>query len=138
MASRSVVTLLDWALEPIEGSRRLPWAVQAALLLAVVVVYAAVRVNPLFEGAPEPLAGFIGCHLTDVLAPIAFFSACNLVYIPFGRRLRGRSCVLISTAVAAVVWEGLAPLVYERSVADPLDVVAYACGAVLYLAVGCR
>jgi hypothetical protein len=82
------------------------------------------------------LPPFIRWHLFDVLAAPALLGVANLLTLsspfrsaPFHRVLPAAGV----TAIGAFIWEGVAPA-FSTSTRDPVDVVAYAVGMVLFLA----
>lgn len=74
----------------------------------------------------------LSSYLNDVMAPVAIFSICNIIYACQGRQLTSLPTMLMTTLVWAFVWEVVGPMVREQSVADLFDVVAYIMGTLAY------
>lgn len=74
------------------------------------------------------------CHLNDFLGGAAFLAYTNLLFdlVRPDMRIRRIANCLGYILICGFFWEYLAPLVVKPSVADPLDMVAYALGAAAY------
>lgn len=75
-------------------------------------------------------------HFLDLLAPLVFIPIVVNLGLAFGVPRRHSSIspleVFCCWVVLAVFFEILAPAIWERSTSDPLDVVAYGIGALLF------
>lgn len=74
-------------------------------------------------------------HANDVLAPLLLLSYSGIIsrgQQNFHRALHSFWGGFLLVAASALVWEGLAPMVLSYSVADPLDLVAYGIGFLLF------
>lgn len=81
--------------------------------------------------------GFFRNHFDDVVAGVVLLAWANFLPrtgTPAKRYVSSFRGALLVTAFAAVVWEGIVPVVLPHRVADPLDVLSYFAGAVAYLA----
>ena len=100
------------------------------MILAAVAAYA---VNRRFAGV---LRGrFMRGHFNDLMAGMLFPAYVNIWLALGGYRLRGWIYPLLCTLAAGCVWEFVAPLYRPQSVSDPLDLVAYLAGTLIYCVV---
>jgi hypothetical protein len=108
------------------SSTRTQTRVDLVMLATVLIVYLLVRI------AWAPTNGFARYHLTDLLAGVALPSLVALLFRDWepweswSRSLPGK---LAMTFGAAMIWEGLVPLLSQRSTADLVDGLCYLIGA---------
>ena len=105
---------------------------QAVILGVVVIVYLINRLvfrDNSTQGFPLSI---VACDLPDLMAPIALFSASNIVFAIAGFQLRKLLPILLFCIIAAFVWEFIAPVVVPWSVTDPYDIIAYLAGGIIY------
>lgn len=81
---------------------------------------------------------FLRCYFNDILCGMVFFPAvvvvsalCGIERIP--SKLQHGMAVLALTILAGLFWEFVTPLYWPSSVCDPLDIVCYMGGCVMYL-----
>lgn len=81
---------------------------------------------------PRP---FMRNHFNDLLAGCLFPSYVNIVLrtARFDYQIDSLLSVLITEMVCSLFWEVLAPLYLARSTCDPIDVICYILGGMLYL-----
>ncbi len=106
--------------------------VRQAIILCVVVIVYLVNKVVLRNGSTVGALRLAACYLSDLMAPIAVFSASNIVFAFAGFQLRKLLPMMGFCVVAASVWEFVAPLFIPESVSDPLDVIVYFAGGILY------
>ena len=97
-----------------------------AILLLVAAGYLVIRIGI------APTGGFLRHHATDLLAGVALPSVLALTMpagAPMGDWVRSIGGKLQVTLGAALVWEGLMPLLTANATADPVDALCYFTGA---------
>lgn len=109
------------------------------LLLAAILFYAN---EYLITPAISSFAGetiwhyLITSHANDLLGGIAFMAYTNLLISLVRPEVRFKKLAVIAVYIflCGLFWEGVAPLFIANSVGDPLDILSYLIGAVLYWA----
>lgn len=105
---------------------------QSVMLGVVVALYLVNR----FIFRADPALAFplttISVYLPDLMAPIALFSASNIVFALAGFQLRKLLPMMVFCLFACFVWEFIAPMLIPWSVPDPIDIVLYFVGTLLY------
>lgn len=125
-------SIVAWVVDPV-ALKGVPGAVrQLSVAAAVAILYAANNAALSAHAVPDMFEPFASGHLNDVLAPFGFLSLTNAIYAMMGHGVCRLAPTMALAALASAVWEGLAPLVFPESVSDPLDVVCYFVGAMLY------
>lgn len=78
----------------------------------------------------------ITSHANDLLGGIAFMAYTNLLISLVRPEVRFKKLAVIAVYIflCGLFWEGVAPLFIANSVGDPLDILSYLIGAVLYWA----
>lgn len=116
-----------------------------ALMDAVILLVAAVLfytneflITPAISySAGETILHYlITSHANDLLGGIAFMAYTNLLLSLVRPELRFKkfTSIAIYIFLCGLFWEGVAPLFIANSVGDPLDILSYLIGAVLYWA----
>ena len=111
---------------------RLPAVLRQPLFVGSVLLYGAYQLNK--RGLHRPLPEWLTSYLSDVLClPVILSLALAAHQALYGRRatLPG-AWVLAAWATMALWFEVLLPRWSARAVADPVDVLAYAAGALLF------
>lgn len=74
------------------------------------------------------------CYFNDFLGGLAFMCYTNLLIglVKLEMRFKTLKATVIFMLICGIFWEYVAPLFVENSVSDPLDIVAYVSGAVVY------
>lgn len=99
----------------------------ASVLFGISVLYGA---NVLFfrrSGIP-----FFTCYFNDICAGVWFMAYTNLLLRIVKIRMFHLKSVIAYILIWGLIWEYGAPLIYLRSTSDPMDLVCYEIGAVLY------
>ena len=78
------------------------------------------------------LREFLICYFNDVMAPMALLAYSNILLGTTGKRLCSIRHIFPFCLCAGFVWEFLAPILKEGSVADPCDMIAYLFGGSVY------
>lgn len=78
---------------------------------------------------------FLCSHFNDLLCPLFLLSYANLLLLTVGREIRQLRWMMLICLVASFVWEWGAPLIKPHAVADPVDVVCYLLGSMIYWAI---
>ncbi|NLM45185.1 MAG: hypothetical protein GX200_00080 [Firmicutes bacterium] len=78
---------------------------------------------------------FLHFYFHDLLAPLLLLSYSNMLLAWFnfrGRRIRSLPAILLLVLAAGLFWEYVTPLYLPHSTSDPLDLLAYLAGGMLY------
>lgn len=116
-----------------------PWLVFDAisLLVCAALFYANsfMFIDLVIGYAPEsPLSYVASCHLNDFIGGVAFMCYTNLLIdlVKPEVRFKKLSSILLFMLLCGLFWEYIAPFFVVGSVSDPLDVMSYALGGILY------
>ena len=74
----------------------------------------------------------IHCYFNDFLATIMILSWSNILLESKYKGIYSFKYICLYTILLSIIWEYLTPLFLNRSVGDPLDVVAYFLGSFVY------
>ena len=102
------------------------------IIAGTLLLYSLNRFTLVFSFLP---LGFAGNHLNDLLGGVFILGFTNLI-LSFSRyqfRIDSWVKALVLSLSCALVWELAAPLFVPWSVGDPLDVIAYVAGGLVYL-----
>ena len=75
---------------------------------------------------------FLICYLNDLMAPLFMLSYSNLLLGIVDRRITRLPHILLFCLVIGGVWEFFAPLIKQRAVWDPFDILCYLIGGAAY------
>lgn len=75
---------------------------------------------------------FMTCYFNDIVGSIAFIAYCNILleYRLYNHLKLNQIIALLF--LCGLFWEYIAPLFISYSISDPLDVVAYISGGLIY------
>ena len=104
------------------------------ILLSCFVLYLLTRwIRHLYLG--EGLV-FLRYHFTDMIAPIAMLSYCSFILNIRNRHsIRRIDQILVICTICSFLWEYCAPIIFEGSTADWIDVLSILCGGIVYWAI---
>ena len=113
--------------------RKLEYRFEAIAICAIVSIYCANRFLYSFDGL-LPTA-FTRNHFNDLCGGMLFPAYANALFealkVPI--RIDDYPKAIVLGLACSVAWEVIAPLVLERSTADPVDACMYLGGGVLYV-----
>jgi hypothetical protein len=75
---------------------------------------------------------FFVCYFNDLMAPLFLLSYSNILLWTVNKRCLKLKYIVAFCLTAGFVWEFLAPCFKEGSVTDPLDLLCYVLGGILY------
>jgi hypothetical protein len=75
---------------------------------------------------------FFSSYFDDLLAPLLLFSYINLLLSIYNKKLYSLKYLIISMLLVSFVWEYLIVFIKHTSVSDPIDVIFYVLGTVIY------
>lgn len=75
---------------------------------------------------------FFSCFFDDLLAPLLLFSYINLLLSIYGKKIYTLKFLIVFILIVSVVWEYLIVYIKPTSVSDPLDVLFYVTGTIIY------
>lgn len=78
---------------------------------------------------------FFSSYLNDLMAPLLLFSYSNLFLLLINKKLYSLKYLIIIILLCSFVWEYLVILFKPTSVTDPIDVLFYILGTLIYWAV---
>lgn len=75
---------------------------------------------------------FFSSYFDDLLAPLLLFSYINLLLSIYNKKLYSLKYLIISILLVSFVWEYLIVFIKHTSVSDPIDVIFYVLGTIIY------
>ena len=75
---------------------------------------------------------FFSCYFDDLLAPILFFSYMNLILSFIDKKIYSIKYLILIIILCSFLWEYLAIFIKPGSVSDPIDVLSYFIGTLIY------
>ena len=72
------------------------------------------------------------CYLNDLICPLFFLAYSNLLLITVRKELTSLRSILLVSIPAGLIWEFVAPLMKSSSVTDPIDLICYLLGSLIY------
>ena len=105
------------------------------ILLTTLLVYAVNRFYLKSTIDVPFLSYFLHCHFNDLLGGICFLSYTNFIlsHSIYNVRINSFIPATIIMLICGIAWEYVFPVLYPRGTADPLDIVAYVGGGILYI-----
>ena len=78
---------------------------------------------------------FLICYFNDLICPLFFFSYANLLLLTVKKEIRKLWVVISISICTSFVWEFVAPFIKPSSTTDPLDILCYVTGGIVYWAI---
>lgn len=78
------------------------------------------------------LHDFFVCYFNDLMAPMFMLAYSNILLDTVNRKFSKLVHIVIFTLVVGFIWEFVAPLMKEGAVSDPVDILCYLIGGVIY------
>lgn len=75
---------------------------------------------------------FFNCYFNDLLAPILLFSYINLLLSILRKKIYSLKYLVIIILLCSIAWEYLIIFFKPHSVPDPIDILFYIFGTVIY------
>lgn len=75
---------------------------------------------------------FFVCFFNDILCPIVITAFINFIAVAFGKELKRFALMMFLVFLVGVIWESFAHLIMPRAVKDPLDMLCYMFGGLIY------
>lgn len=75
---------------------------------------------------------FFSSYFNDILAPLLLFSYINLLLSLIHKKLHSLKYLILIIIICSFVWEYLALFLKPTSVLDPLDILFYVLGTLIY------
>jgi hypothetical protein len=116
----------------VESVRKRP--INLILLISVIIAY---LFNNLFlkEQSSGLLRLFFVGYFNDLICPLFFFSYANMLLITVNKEITRLWVTCLISFCTSCVWEFVAPLMKPSSTTDPLDIVCYVTGGIVYWAI---
>lgn len=103
-------------------------------LILIIFVISAYLFNNLFvkEHSSGLLRLFFVGYFNDLICPLFFFSYANMLLITVNKEISLLWVTCLISLCTSCVWEFVAPLMKPSSTTDPLDIVCYVIGGIMY------
>lgn len=75
---------------------------------------------------------FFSCYFDDLLAPLLLFSYINILLSFYNKKIYSLKYLIIFILLVSIVWEYLIGFIKPNSVSDPIDILAYVLGTLIY------
>lgn len=75
---------------------------------------------------------FCRCYFNDLVCPLFFLAATNMMLGLVGNRIQGFRRILVFGLFMSLFWEYIGPLINKNSVSDPIDILFYLIGTGIY------
>ena len=75
---------------------------------------------------------FFSCYFDDLLAPLLLFSYINILLSFYNKKIYSLKYLIIFILLVSIVWEYLIGFIKPSSVSDPIDILAYVLGTLIY------
>jgi hypothetical protein len=72
------------------------------------------------------------CYFDDLLAPLLLFSYINILLSFYNKKIYSLKYLITFILLVSIVWEYLIGFIKPNSVSDPLDILAYILGTLIY------
>ncbi len=80
---------------------------------------------------------FMNCYFNDLVGCCGYCAYCDMSSVLFISRELNPLCIIVITICSGFFWEYVTPLFRHDTVSDPMDIVAYSFGALVYLIIRC-
>ena len=78
---------------------------------------------------------FFICYFNDLICPLFFFSYANMLLNTVDKEINRIWAICLVSLCTSCVWEFVAPFIKPSSITDPLDIVCYMTGGIMYWAI---
>ena len=75
---------------------------------------------------------FFSCYFDDLLAPLLLFSYINILLSFYNKKIYSLKYLIIFILLVSIVWEYLICFIKPTSVSDPIDILFYILGTLIY------
>lgn len=75
---------------------------------------------------------FLICYFNDLICPLLFFSYANLLLLTVNREITQLWLICLIGLCASCFWEFGAPYIKATAITDPVDIVFYLTGSIIY------
>ena len=75
---------------------------------------------------------FFSSYFDDLLAPLLLFSYINILLSFYNKKIYSLKYLIMSILLVSIVWEYLIVFIKHKSVSDPIDVIFYISGTLIY------
>lgn len=108
--------------------------INIVLIIAVVIAYF-INNNFLKIYTHGNMKLFFICYFNDLICPLLFFSYANILLITINKEITHIWVICLVSLCTSCIWEFVAPLLKPSSTTDPLDIVCYMIGGIVYWAI---
>ena len=78
------------------------------------------------------LNDFFICYFDDIICPVLFLPYCNILLRQRDIEIMGFYKVLFWCLIFGLVWEYIGPIINTKSISDPIDLLCYKLGGIIY------
>lgn len=75
---------------------------------------------------------FFSSYFNDLLAPLLLFSYINLILSLTDKKMYSLKYLILIIILTSFVWEYIAPIFKPTSISDPIDILFYFIGTLIY------
>ncbi len=75
---------------------------------------------------------FFSSYFNDLLAPLLLFSYINLILSLIDKKMYSLKYLFLIIILSSFVWEFIAPIFKPNSISDPIDILFYFIGTMVY------
>jgi len=75
---------------------------------------------------------FFSSYFNDLLAPLLLFSYINLILSLIDKKMYSLKYLILIIILTSLVWEFIAPIFKPTSISDPIDILFYFIGTLIY------
>jgi hypothetical protein len=75
---------------------------------------------------------FFSSYFNDLLAPLLLFSYINLILSLIDKKMYSLKYLILIIILSSLVWEFIAPIFKPTSISDPIDILFYFIGTLIY------
>jgi len=75
---------------------------------------------------------FFSSYFNDLLAPLLLFSYINIILSLIDKKMYSLKYLILIIILSSFVWEFIAPIFKPNSISDPIDILFYFIGTMVY------
>ncbi len=80
----------------------------------------------------DEIRWFMTCYFNDTIGGITFMAYCGIVFENYHIRLIKLWQIILLMTWCGIFWEYITPIFRSDTTSDPLDILAYVCGGIIY------
>lgn len=80
---------------------------------------------------------FFRCYFNDLLCPLLFLPVCQIILKWAGINAKSYWLFLLLISIGGFVWEHMIPVITDKKISDPIDLIFYFLGMNVFYALMC-